>query len=104
MIENEQRFEEAAIWMTKDFELQQEKIQAEIDMVFFYYMNKEALAKNKARRSKRKFAIIKIGNSNRLCYMDTEDTNIAYKVENYKCTEMRWLKFEFVRWANYMDI
>jgi len=104
MNESEITMNEVGQWMTKDFQMQLEQIQKEIELKFWYYMNEHSIAKNKARRSNRKFAIIQVGNTRQLCFMDNEDTSIAYKMEDYGCTEMRWRKFIFIRWATSFDL
>lgn len=49
------------------------------------------------------YAFIMVGNTRKMCFYDGEQ-QIAYKIDGYKETNIKWPKFKFVRFCRPMDI
>jgi len=91
------------MWVSDD-EIRAMSVHMErLERYMMFYYNPEHSIKREARAENRKWAIIKVGKSEKLVFVDRLSMK-AYKVDNYKPTWMEIKNFKFIRWARPMDL
>jgi hypothetical protein len=68
-----------------------------------WYWKPEHMKLRSKREDPRKWALIKVGKTEKLVFVD-RNTKKAYKVFNNKATWMEIKSFTFIRWARPMDL